>query len=197
MWKHFAISMSVRYLAVLFAYVWGGIEIFQQVKQGKQNRGTMSFDKGSLSLLYGAIIVGYAIGIPFAFSHYGRLEWGSPYLALCGLGVIVAGISLRVMAMRTLRQYFTYRVSICEQHELIEEGLYRYVRHPAYLGELLVFAGIGLAFANWVSLISLLVCPFIAFTVRMNVEEKALLDHFADRYEAYRKHTWRLLPWLC
>jgi protein-S-isoprenylcysteine O-methyltransferase Ste14 len=176
MWKYLSISMSVRYLAVLFAYVWGSIEIFRQVKQGGQIRGTMNFDKGSLILLYGAITAGYAIGIPFAFSRYGRLEWGSPYLALCGLGVIVAGISLRVMAMRTLQEHFTYRVSIGEQHELIEQGLYRYIRHPAYLGEVLV-------------------CPFIAFTVRMNVEEKALLGHFADRYEAYRKHTWRLLPW--
>ncbi len=195
MWKQLSVSMSVRYLAVLFAYVWAGIEIFRQVKQGKQVRGTMNFDKGSLILLYGAITAGYAIGIPFAFSRYGRLEWGSPYLALCGSGVIVAGISLRVMAMRTLQEYFTYRVSIGDQHELIEQGLYRHVRHPAYLGELLVFLGIGLAFANWVSLISLVVCPFIAFTVRMNVEEKALLSRFAGRYEAYRERTWRMLPW--
>lgn len=144
MWEHHSISMILRYVAVLFGYVWGGVEIFHQIKQGKQNRGTTNFDKGSLILLYGAILVGYAISIPFAFSTYGRLEWGSPYLALFGLGVIVVGVSLRVGAMRTLHRHFTYRVSIGEQHELIEQGLYRHIRHPAYLGEMLVFFGIGL-----------------------------------------------------
>jgi protein-S-isoprenylcysteine O-methyltransferase Ste14 len=79
---------------------------------------------------------------------------------------------------------------------LIEQGLYRHIRHPAYPGELLIFLGIRLAFANRVSLVSLCVCPFIAFSVRMNVEEKALLEHFDTRYAAYRKRTWRLIPWV-
>jgi protein-S-isoprenylcysteine O-methyltransferase Ste14 len=196
MWKYFTLSMIVRYFAVLFVYVWGGIEIFQQIKQSKQNRGKTNYDKGSLMLLYGAIVMGYGIGIPFAFLTYGRMEFGEPYLAILGLVVIFVGVSIRFIAMRTLSTHFTYAVSIQEQHELIEQGLYRHIRHPAYLGELLIFLGIGLAFANWVSLVSLFVCPFIAFSVRMNVEEKALLEHFAVRYVEYRKRTWRLIPWI-
>jgi protein-S-isoprenylcysteine O-methyltransferase Ste14 len=188
--------MIIRYLAVLFVYVWGGIEIFQQIKQGRQNRGQVNYDKGSLMLLYGAIVLGYGIGIPFAFLTYGRMEWGEPYLAIFGLLVIFAGVSIRFIAMRTLSRHFTYTVNIRKQHELIEQGLYRYIRHPAYLGELLIFCGIGLAFANWVSLVSLFVCPFIAFSVRMNVEEQVLLKHFAARYAEYRRRTWRLIPWL-
>lgn len=196
MWRYFSISMIIRYLAVLFAYVWGGIEIFQQIKQGKQNRGQKNYDKGSLMLLYGAIVMGYCIGIPFAFLPYGRMEWGEPYLAIFGLLIIFTGVSIRFVAMRTLSKHFTYVVSIGEQHELIERGLYRHIRHPAYLGELLIFLGIGLTFANWVSLVSLFVCSFIAFSVRMSVEEKALLEHFDTRYIEYQKRTWRLIPWV-
>jgi protein-S-isoprenylcysteine O-methyltransferase Ste14 len=147
-------------------------------------------------LLYGAIVIGYGIGIPFAFLTYGRMEWGEPYLAIFGFVVIFAGVCIRFVAMRTLSRHFTYTVSIREQHELIEQGLYRRIRHPAYLGELLIFLGIGIAFANWVSLVSLFVCPFIAFSVRMNVEEKVLLEHFGAHYVEYRKRTWRLIPWL-
>ena len=194
--KYFTLSMIIRYLAVLFVYVWGGIEIFQQVKQSKQNRGQKNDDQGSLKLLYGAIVLGYAIGIPFAFLTFGRIELGEPYLAFFGLAVIVAGVYIRFTAMRTLSRHFTYAVGIQEQHELIEQGLYRYIRHPAYLGELLIFLGVGLAFANWISLISLCVCPFIAFSVRIKVEEKVLLEHFAARYAEYQKRTRRLIPWL-
>ena len=196
MWKYISISMFIRYLAVLFVYVWGGTEIFQQIKQSRQNRGQANNDQGSLMVLYGAIVIAYSIGIPFAFLRYSRMEWGEPYLAIFGLLVIFAGVSIRYIAMRTLNRHFTYAVSIREQHELIEQGLYRYIRHPAYLGELLIFFGIGLAFANWISLVSLFVFPMIAFSIRMNVEEKALLEHFAGRYVEYRRRTWRLIPWL-
>ena len=196
MWKYFTISMIIRYSAVLFTYVWGAIEIFQQIKQSKQNQEKTNYDKGSLVLLYGAIFIGYCIGIPFAFLTFGRIEWGEPYLAIFGSAVIFAGIYIRFIAIRTLSRYFTYIVSIQGQHELIDQGIYRYIRHPAYLGELLIFFGIGLAFANWVSLASLCVFPIIAFNIRINLEEKVLLGHFGAHYAAYQKRTWRLIPWI-
>ena len=196
MWKYFTVSMIIRYLALLFVYVWAAIEIFRQIKESRQKQGQTNADTGSLLLIYAAIFIGYGIGIPFAFLTFGRITWGEPYPAILGLAVIVVGASIRFIAMRTLSRHFTYAVGIQEQHELIEQGLYRSIRHPAYLGELMVFLGIGLAFANWISLVILLVCPFIAFHVRMNVEEKVLLDHFAARYTEYRKRTWRLVPWL-
>ena len=196
MMRYFTLSMIIRYLAVLFVYVWGGIEIYQQIRESKRNLGPQNQDQGSLRRLYGAIVLGYAISIPFAFFTFGRITWGAPYLALGGLLVIGAGVGVRFWAMRTLRRHFTYAVSIQAEHELIEQGLYRYIRHPAYLGELLVFLGIGLAFANWVSLASLVVFPFVAFSLRMQVEEKALRAHFADRYTAYCRRTWRLIPGL-
>jgi protein-S-isoprenylcysteine O-methyltransferase Ste14 len=189
-------SMIIKCLATVFVYVWSGVEIYLHVKQRKQNRAQASHDMGSLKLIFGAIAVGYSIGIPFAFSPYGQIEWGKPYLSILGLLIIVAGVFIRFTAIKTLNKYFTYTVKIQEQHELIEKGLYRYVRHPAYLGELLIFFGTGLAFANWISLVSLFGCPFVAFSVRINVEEKVLSEHFAARYEEYRKRTWRLIPWL-
>ena len=196
MLKYFTLSMIIRYLAVLFAYVWGGMEIFQQVKQSRQKSGKTNEDRGSLLLIYGAIFLGYALGIPFAFAKYGRINWGAPYLAMTGLLVIFAGGWLRLSAMRTLKQHFTYTVSISEQQELIESGLYRLIRHPAYLGELLIFLGIGLAFANWISLASLVIFPLVAFSARIRVEEKALAGHFGERYAEYCKRSWRLLPWV-
>ena len=43
----------------------------------------------------------------------------------------------------TLRQYFTYSVAKVEDHKLIETGLYKNIRHPGYLGQLLIFLGIS------------------------------------------------------
>jgi protein-S-isoprenylcysteine O-methyltransferase Ste14 len=196
MWHDLQLKIIIRWVAVLFVLVWGGIEIFQQIKQCQQSQGQTNYDKGSLMLLYAAIAVGYGIGIAFAFTSHGRVRWGRPYLALFGLSVIFAGAWIRFSAMQILGRHFSYAVSIHEQHELIEKGLYRYIRHPAYLGILLISLGMGLAFANWISLVSLSVFPFIAFGLRMDVEEKAMLGYFGARYVEYRKRTWRLIPWL-
>lgn len=192
---YFSNAMIVKYLVVAFTYVWGGVEIFQQIRQRKQGHGQPD-DKGSLILLYACIILGYAIGIPFSFSKYGRLGWEAPYFIACGILLILGGLYTRFSAMRTLAAYFTYEVGIQAEHVLVEKGLYRYIRHPGYLGELLIFLGIGLALTNWISLIGLFLPVLIAFNRRMSVEEKVLQTHFAAQYEAYRKRTWRLVPWV-
>ena len=117
-------------------------------------------------------------------------------LVLLGLALIVGGLWIRYSAMRTLASFFTYAVEVQEQHRLVETGMYRIVRHPGYLGQLLVFLGIGLALANWISLLGLALPIGLAFSRRIAVEEQALRQHFAGAYEAYARRSWRLIPWL-
>lgn len=193
----FSSDLIVKYLIIVFAYVWGGVEIYQQIKQRRRQRTDGSaHDQGSLILLYVCITLGYCIAIPTSFSPYGRLTWGQPVWPILGAGLIVTGLWIRYSAMRTLAAYFTYAVEIQTQHRLVETGLYRSIRHPGYLGQLLVFLGIGLALANWISLLGLLLPIGLGFNGRINVEEQALQQHFAGVYDAYRRRSWRLIPWL-
>lgn len=197
MQTYFSSDMIVRYGVILFAYVWGGLEIFLQIRQRRQSPGASeATDRGSLTLLYVCITLGYCIAIPVSFTPYGRLTWGQPIWLVLGLTLIVAGIWIRTSAMRTLASFFTYAVEIQAQHRLVEAGMYRFVRHPAYLGQLLVFLGIGLALANWISLLGLALPIGLAFSRRIAVEERALFQHFGEAYEAYRGRSWRLIPWL-
>jgi protein-S-isoprenylcysteine O-methyltransferase Ste14 len=197
MHAYFSGDMIVKYLVILFAYAWGVVEIFQQIKQRKQRRETVaSQDRGSLIFLYICITLGYSIAIPISFSPYGRLDWGHPYWLVCGMVLIVSGLVIRYSAMQTLASYFTYAVEIQAQQRLVETGLYRYIRHPGYLGQLMVFLGIGLALANWITVLVLFVPVVVAFSRRIRVEEEALQAHFAEQFEAYRKRSWRMIPWL-
>lgn len=197
MQSFFSSDLIVKYLIILFVYAWGGLEIFQLIQQRKQHRSaSLASDRGSLILLYVCITLGYTIAIPFSFSPYGRLTWGQPMWPILGAVLIVTGLWIRFSAMRTLAAFFTYAVEIQAQHRLVETGLYRLIRHPGYLGQLLVFLGIGLALANWISLLGLLLPIGLAFGGRINVEEQALQQQFAGAYEAYRRRSWRLIPWL-
>lgn len=74
--------------------------------------------------------------------------------------------------------------------------MYRHVRHPGYLEQLLVFVGIRLALANRMPLLVLLIPIGTAFGHRINLEEKALREHFAEAYDAYRRRSWRSIPGL-
>lgn len=111
-----------------------------------------------------------------------------------GLALFVVGSVLRVGAVFVLGRLFSGLVAIQEGHELVTGGLYGVIRHPSYLGLLGVF-GWSLVFRSAIGvLVSLLLLPPLA--ARMNSEEALLASEFGERYAAYRRRTWRLLPFV-
>ena len=124
----------------------------------------------------------------------GRMAALAPALGLVGDAAIAGGIIIRLAAVVTLKKQFTTMVAIAEHHELIDTGLYHYVRHPAYLGLLLSLLGLGLISGNWISLAALTALPLAAILYRIHVEEQALTRRFGAAYTAYARRTRRLLP---
>ena len=59
--------------------------------------------------------------------------------------LFVAGLILRWWAIITLGRFFTVDVTIEKDHELVERGPFRIVRHPSYTGVLLAFVGLALS----------------------------------------------------
>ncbi len=88
------------------------------------------------------------------------------------------------MAILTLGRLFTVNVAIQADHSVVETGLYRFVRHPSYVGLLLTFVGLGVFFANWLSLFGLLVPIALAVLNRVAKEEQALLASLELPYAA-------------
>ncbi|MHC5543053.1 methyltransferase family protein, partial [Singulisphaera rosea] len=112
-----------------------------------------------------------------------------------GLALYVVGCTVRIIPMFVLGRRFSGLVAIQEGHELVTSGMYRLIRHPSYLGVLLTLFGWDLVFrsAAGVLLSLLLIPPLVA---RMNSEEALLSSEFGESYDAYRRRTWRLLPYL-
>ena len=79
---------------------------------------------------------------------------------------------------------------------MVERGPYRWVRHPAYTGVLLLAAGYGLAMGNWLALLITVAVPAVAMLRRIGVEETALTETLGQPYRIYRTHTKRLVPGL-
>jgi protein-S-isoprenylcysteine O-methyltransferase Ste14 len=113
-----------------------------------------------------------------------------------GSAIIVFGMLMRFAAIAMLGRFFTVDVTIRKEHEIVQKGLYRFVRHPSYTGALISFAGFGIVQNNWFSLPVVFIPVCLAMLMRIRVEERALLVHFGSAYEAYMKKTWRLIPFV-
>jgi protein-S-isoprenylcysteine O-methyltransferase Ste14 len=110
-----------------------------------------------------------------------------------GLALFAIGAVLRVWPMYTLGRRFSAFVAIQEGHTLVTDGVYRYIRHPSYLGGMVAWVGWALVFRSVAGL--LLSVPLLyPLVARINTEERLLASEFGDAYAAYRQRTWRLVP---
>jgi protein-S-isoprenylcysteine O-methyltransferase Ste14 len=114
-----------------------------------------------------------------------------PFVA--GLAVYWAGVALRWWGVMTLGSYFKLTVVVEPDHQVVDWGPYRVIRHPGYSGAMLIFLGLGLALDNWLSVAAaVLVIP--GMLVRIRVEEAELTKALGERYRSYMRRTWRLIP---
>ena len=164
-------------------------------RRSRSRTGTKQ-DRSTLGVLWLVIMASVAAGVygaehmPAAALPHGR------FFALAGVVLFVAGLVLRWWAIITLGRFFTVDVTIEKDHELVERGPFRLVRHPSYTGVLLGFVGFALALRNWAGLLIVLLPIFVALLYRMNVEEEALSHALGSRYVEYMKRTKRLLPFI-
>ncbi len=174
-------------LLALVSAVWVGLEIVVAVV----TRGTSGKDRGSFRvmwvLLFAGIFTASQLKRQLPMPDRNAMFW-------LGIALILIGIAIRATAILTLRRYFTVQVTIQESHELVDRGLYRFIRHPSYTGALVSFIGLGFAFGSWLSLAIIVVAALIGFGYRIRVEEAALVQHFGDRYRQYAARTRRLIP---
>ena len=109
---------------------------------------------------------------------------------------MISGVVFRQYAIAFLGKFFTATIQIKKDHELVQTGPYRYIRHPSYLGILVLSLGLGIAMVNWISLLLCIALPAIGLMRRIKFEEKELEQHFGKQYQNYRKNTWRVIPFI-
>jgi len=157
---------------------------------------TSELDRSSLRVLWITIVLSVAAAVTASrmLPQFGSASMSRAYPL--GVGLFIAGLVLRWMAIIHLGRYFTVDVAIAEDHRLIESGPYRFVRHPSYSGALLAFAGFGICLGNWISLLVLIVPISWAFLRRIEIEESVLMQALGDTYAAYSRRTRRLVPFV-
>ena len=183
---------NLRNLAIIVFILWTTLDamvVFRHKTGAAENR-----DRSSLKvlLILGPLVWWGSIGL--AFTTIGAVRW--PALQIAGLVLMATGIAVRSTAIAQLGRFHTPNVAIRADHRLLQTGLYRYVRHPSYLGALIAFLGFAFALDNWLSLTLILIVTPCLYLYRIREEDAALLAAFGEPYRVYCQRTKRLIPGL-
>jgi len=132
----------------------------------------------------------WAVSPVFSFAEYSLLPWPFGAGVLC----LVAGLWWFHRSHSDLGTYWSVTLELRENHRLITQGVYRYVRHPMYAALFLYAIGQALVLPNWVAGPSYFVALGILFAFRIRAEERMMLETFGDEYAAYMARTKLLVP---
>ena len=169
-------------------------ELLLTVTRRSRSRTGTRQDRGTLRVLWIVIMISIGAGVFIAGNSRAGALPDRKLFSVAGVLLFAAGLIFRWWAIITLGRFFTVDVTIEKDHDLVERGPFRWVRHPSYTGVLLAFVGWALTLGNWVAMLVVLMPIFIAFIRRMNVEEEALSQALGARYREYMKRTKRLVP---
>lgn len=159
----------------------------------RQWRGGDS-DRSSTRLVVGTYVVAFVAPIALDTSGIGATLTDSS-LAWIGIAIGAAGLGVRVWSMRVLGQDYTRTLQTRDAQTVVQRGPYRVVRHPGYVGSILVWTGSRLA-VNWLVAAATAVVLLAVYAYRIAAEERMLVDHFGDAYREYKDRTWRLVPFV-
>ncbi len=111
-----------------------------------------------------------------------------------GLSLQVAGLCLRVWSMQTLRTSYSRTLRTTDDQNLTDDGPYGLIRHPGYLGSLLIWT--GFAFESLSAPVLATVALLFPVYVRRIVAEEDLLLRDLPGYRDYSLRTSRLIPYV-
>ena len=131
--------------------------------------------------------------MPYMDAHDIWVLPGGDGLRWAGLVVLTLGVTLRLGPMLELGRRFVSVVAVQEGHTLHTTGFYRLVRHPSYLGIVLMDLGFVGVFRSALGLV-LMPMVFWMFKRRMDVEEAFMQEQFGSGYREYMSRTARLVP---
>ena len=119
----------------------------------------------------------------------------SPFVRWPGVILTAIGYALVLLSGIYLGRQYSAEVTIQKDHQLITAGPYRRIRHPRYLGILLVTLGATLVFRTWAGLV---LFPFVLVMLlwRIKDEEALMAREFGNEWRTYCRRTWRLVPYM-
>ena len=156
----------------------------------------MSIRRGSVrrtamypGTLWGMLIGGTGVVTASLAEFYLRPHpVGAAWIAV-GTSIGLMSFLIRGWAAARLGPFWTMHIAIGEGQPLVREGPYSWVRHPVYLAAALELVGAMVVLKSWWGLAAFWALFAPAVSLRIVLEERAMIAHFGDTYRSYMTTT--------
>jgi protein-S-isoprenylcysteine O-methyltransferase Ste14 len=139
-------------------------------------------------------------GFVLLFADWSGIGWlGNKILprtlpsAILGVALTWLGVGLAIWARYHLAEYWSARITLKEDHQLIRTGPYARSRHPIYSGVVLAALGSAVVIDKWRCVVGVGLV-LTGYCLKGKREEKLLSQQFGDAFQEHRKHTGFLFP---
>jgi protein-S-isoprenylcysteine O-methyltransferase Ste14 len=119
-----------------------------------------------------------------------------PWLGWTAVGGMIAALMLQLWSQRSLGRYFTLALQSRRDQPLCRNGPYRWLRHPAYLAQIVFWTGLALSSRSIAAAAIVGVIAIAGYAYRIHAEETMLLETLGAKYRDYATVTKRLIPLL-
>ena len=183
------------YVVIIFILQIFSLIYNPQVGQNQENRKSDAPHSKLDLILIQIFSLGIVILAPFSDSHSSGVFNTGNIIRYIGLFITIPGFVLMQAGEKYLAKQFSIEVTLQKDHQLIQSGPYKVIRHPRYLGILIFFTGISLTFRSLLGIV--LVAVLAAVLVwRVFTEETLMHQEFGKEWEEYQTKTWRLIPYI-
>ncbi|NPV55609.1 MAG: isoprenylcysteine carboxylmethyltransferase family protein [Anaerolineae bacterium] len=187
-WVYIAVNLAV----VLLTAFWRDQELLAE-RESRRKTNQKGWDK----IVFGAYGLLTAVAMPLLAGFNMRNGWQPAvplWLQILGLVAMVTGWAIHLRAMQ-VNHFFAKvaRIQSDRGQTVCESGPYRWVRHPGYVGGILLALGAPLMLGSWWAFLAGL-AGAVAMLVRTALEDKMLQRELPDYIDYTKQVRYRLLP---
>lgn len=116
-------------------------------------------------------------------------------LRIAGMIVYLVFSWIQIAAYKSLGENYSQEILVFKNHSLVKTGVFKFIRHPQYISQILLDIGGGLATLSFIVLpIALIQIPFIVMRAKM--EDKLFEKYFKEEFKEYKQKSGFMIPFL-
>ncbi|AMD29561.1 hypothetical protein Nps_00335 [Candidatus Nanopusillus acidilobi] len=146
-----------------------------------------------LYVLFGMTFIVILASIDYYY-NFSLFNYNLGYII--GFSLFIIGLALQGIAEATLGKYYLPSIGTVEDQKIIKNGIYKYIRHPGYFGEIIIFFGLGFVTYSLLGILGAFIVSLMIYFGEVIPEEKYMLEKFGKEYEEYMKETFRFIPYI-
>jgi len=116
-------------------------------------------------------------------------------LRLAGLLIYLIFSWIQINAYKTLGDNYSQEVLIHKHHKLVTKGIFKTIRHPQYLSQILMDLGAGIAVLSYL-VIPLALIEIPVLIMRASLEDKLLAKYFKEEFRNYKSKSGFMIPFI-